>query len=496
VLTRALGLLRDQVLTARFGLGHELDAYILALSIPDLLFTLMSGGALSSAFIPTFVQLRRSGDERAAWRMASGVLVAVAMGVTALTVLAWLLTPLLVRDGLARDAAPQTQELAVRLLRIVLLQPLFLSLATVATAILQSFDRFALPAFAPAAYNACIILGALLLSPAIGIYGVALGVVAGGVLFLLVELPSVVRLGLTIPRRWPLSEPHVRSTFAVMLPRIIGQVAVQVNILIALYLAAGLGNDRVSAFRLAYTLFLLPVGLFGISVSTVAFPTLSRHAGAQDLDSFLRVLRRAMRGMLFFVLPASAGLIMLREPIISLIYERGEFGHADTLLTAQPLLYSCFGMWAYALVDVLPRAFYALHDTRTPVRIAVGVVVLDLGLSLLLVRPMGLGGLALALALATMVHVALLMYALRRKVGALVNGATARFVVKALAATLLMLGALWLARPLVEGYESMRLAAKAVRVGMAVASGGAVYLLASIALGQEEVATLLRIARR
>lgn len=504
MLSRILGLVRDLVITYIFGLGYQLSAYGIALTVPDMLFVLMSGGALGSALIPILTRLRDSGDEAAAQRLATGMLAVIGVSIALLTFVAWILAPLLVRDVVAPQAAARTQDLAIGLMRVVLFQPLFLSLAAVATAILQSHDQFTLPAFAPVAYNLSIIGGAVLLHGPLGMYGVAVGVVVGGFLFLAMQLPSVARLGLFrgIPSSFPawpasvLADPNVWLTGKLMLPRIAGQAAVQANYVVAVSLASGLGQPQVGALRLANTLFVLPVGLFGTSIATVAFPTLSREAVDRDPGRFLYLLRRSIRGVLFFVLPASVGMILLREPIISLIYQHGRFDQSDTLLTARPLLYFCLAMWAFALVDILPRAFFALQDTRTPVKIAVGSVLLDIALSLLLVRLMGLGGLALAFALATTVQVFLLIRTLSGRIGDVLDRPTLMFFVKAVLACALMVFYLWLAIPLLAGYATMPLFLKAVSVGFTVGVGATVYLLTSVLLGQEEVGTLLRLAHR
>ena len=185
VLSRALGLVRDVVIAQRFGTRSELDAYTLAFTVPDQLFILISGGALSAAFIPVFTQLLDSGDEERAQRMAAGVFGMVAVVVTLLVAISWVFAPEIVNRGVASQSSnPETRRLAVNLMRILLLSPLMLSLASVATALLQSYDEFTIPALAPIAYNTCIILGALLLAPVIGIQGVAIGVVIGSFFFL------------------------------------------------------------------------------------------------------------------------------------------------------------------------------------------------------------------------------------------------------------------------------------------------------------------------
>ncbi len=490
-----LGLVRDVVIAANIGPHGQYDAYVLAMRIPDMLFILMTGGALSSAFIPIFTRLLQT-DEKGAWRMASGAMFSLAVGVAAIAALCSIFAPQLIRYVLGFEASPQIQDLAIGLVRIVLIQPLFLSLAVVATSILQSFDRFTLPALAPIAYNSCIILGALagplLFAHGFEIYGVAIGVVVGAVLFFLTQLPATLRMGLRWPETGPLSDPNVRRTFRLLLPRVAGSAAVEANAWVAYILAAGLQTGAIAHFRLAYVVFLLPVGVFGTSVSTAAFPTMSREALETDPERFLYVLRRTIRSSLFLVIPAGLGILMLREPIVSLIYQRGETHASDVLMIAQPLLFFALGTWAYSMVDVLPRAFYALQDTVTPVRIALATVALDTILSILLVRPFGLGGLALAFSVAAFVQVGALVWALDRRVGPVFDRSVLEFLARAFVAAAAMLIFLAFAQHWVSGWATMRFAEKLLRVGTVVIAGAAIYLGLSAALHQEEVRVLRR----
>lgn len=495
VLSRMLGLVREQVLYAHFPLGTQIDAYALAFAIPDQIFILVSGGALGAAFIPVFTQIWHSGDEELAWRMASGVFICVAVTVIILAGATWVFAPILVRDGVARHAPIATQDLTVQLMRILLLSPVFLSIASLATSILQSFDRFVLPAIAPVIYNLCIIFGILFLAPRYGIYGGAVGVVVGSAIFCAVQVPSVIGSGFRLRRTWPLKDRHVRRTIRLLLPRIAGQSAVQLNVLVALYLAAQLGDGEVAAFRAASVLLSLPVGLFATSMSTAVFPSLSRMAADGDSTNFLVLLRRSIRGVLFFVVPASVGLMVLREPIVSLVYEYGAFTPNDTLLVARPLLYFSIGLWAFALVDLLPRAFYAIQDSMTPLKITCLVVGVDAALSFILVRPMGIAGLALAFASGLMLQVILLTRAMGRRAGNFLDPATLGFIAKVLIASALMLAALWTAHPILADVNSMPKVVLAVRVGFIVHLGIAVYFIASFVMKQHEVIVLWGVAR-
>lgn len=500
VLSRLLGLVRDQVIAWRFGDTNQFDAYVLAFQIPDTLFILVSGGALGTAFIPVFTGLLHSGDEEAAWRMAYGVMVVLGAGLVVLIAVTWIFAPALMSEGLARRDAPETRTLATGLMRVLLFSPLLLAMGSIATAILQSFDQFGVAAFAPAAYNVGIIGGALFIAPLFpdgyGMYGVATGVLVGTFFFLALQLPLTLRLGLRRFSTAPLRDPNVRTTLRLLFPRILGQSAIQISTLITFFLAAGLAENGPTAYRLAFTLFVLPVGLFATSVGTVAFPSMSREAEEADTATFSYLLRRSMRAILFFVLPGSVGLALLRLPITKLIYQHGEFSAQGTELTANTLAYFCLGMWAYALLDIVPRAFYAMQDTRTPVLIALGVVVLDVALSFLLGSLIGLGGLALAFAIASMVQVIALLFALNHRTGFTLDPNTLRFGLKAAAATMVMAATVLLAGPLWRGYQTLGTVELLLRLGAVICAAAGAYLLVSLLLKQEEIGTLRRIVRR
>ncbi|ACZ42516.1 integral membrane protein MviN [Thermobaculum terrenum ATCC BAA-798] len=497
VLSRVLGLVRDQVILALIGPGRDYDAYLLALQVPDLLFILMSGGAFSAAFIPVFTRLIQSHGDDEAWDMASGVMWTTVSIAVVLILLVWIFAPQIVAYGIARRSHdPYVVQKTTELLRLVVFQPLFLLLASVATAVLQSFDRFLVPAIGPIIYNISIIVSTLLFSRWLGIDAVAIGVVVGAVLFFLIQLPFLLQMGLSTRWQPPFANQHVRRTFILLAPRIVGQAAVQVNTMVALYLAAGLGTGRVTAFRVASLLFALPVSLFGTSVATAAFPALSREAGAMDIAAYKSVLKRAVKGVIFFILPASVGMMLLREPIIALLFERGKFTREDTLLTAQPFFFFAVGMWAYALVDMLPRAFYALQDTLTPLKVALVTVLLDIFVSFILVGPLGLRGLAFAFSLATIVQVLALSYLLRSRVGEWIDSEMINFLLKCCIATVLMGGLLILLRPWVVNYHLLSFPDFLVRllIVIAVAAGG--YLGVSTALGQSEVRVVLNMVLR
>lgn len=441
VLSRVLGLAREVAISSRFGTGPELDAYLAAFRVPDILFQLMAGGALASAFIPTFAGLLAKGEEREAWRLVSDLFKAIVLGVGLLSVLAAVLALPVVRYVVAPGFTAEQQALTANLMRIMLLTPIVFSVSGVFMGILNSHHRFLAAALAPCAYNLAIIFGAVALSPRMGAYGLALGVAIGAVLHYCVQLPQVWRLlraGTTgesttstaPPLRRPAGSraspvpaagatswvsPHLREVLRLMLPRAVGLAAVQVNFLVNTILASTMSPGSLSTINYAWILMLLPQGVFAQGIATVVFPTFSSLAAKDDRDGLVGLLLRAVSAVLFLSVPATIGLLVLRGPIVSLVYERQAFGVDSRSAVARVLAFYALGLCAHSGLEVLTRAYYSLHDTRTPVMVGVAAMLLNVVLSLVLRQPLREGGLALANTVATWIEFALLWFIFARR---------------------------------------------------------------------------------
>jgi len=507
VLSRLLGLGREIAISSRFGTSGELDAYLAAFRIPDTLFQLMAGGALASAFIPTFAGLLAASDDRAAWRLASDIIRILLLLLGALSALCALLAGPLVRYLVAPGFEPERQALTASLMRMMLLTPAVFAVSGVFMGILNSYRRFLAAALAPSAYNLAIILGALFLAPAFGVYGLALGVVVGAVLHYLVQLPQVWRLmtrGEPLPQPLPdcgegslppsrvsgrgaggvRFSPHVREVGRLMLPRTLGLAAVQVNFLVNTILASLLSPGSLATINFAWMLMLLPQGVVAQGVATAVFPTFSAQAARKELDQMQSLLLRALRGVLFLAIPATVGLIVLRRPIVSLVFQRAAFGSASVVAVATVLAFYSLGLCAHSGLEVLTRAFYALHDTRTPVAVGLVAMGLNVVFSLALMGVLREVGLALANSLATWLEVALLWAILGRRLAGLRLGPLAPDLARTGLAAAAMALALLPLRLL-----PLPLAGQGI-LGMAV--GAIVYAAAGAILGVPEV----RLARR
>lgn len=439
LLSRATGLLRDIIITARFA-GPDLGAYVAAFRITDLLYMVIIGGALGSSFIPVFIQIwDRDGSARA-WRLASAVLT-WALGLLALASgLIWLLAPLLMAWFYAGLDAP-TLELITALTRLFLLSPLLLGLGGLAMAALNARERFALPALAPAIYNLGIIGGALFLAP-LGIWGLAWGVVAGAGAYLLVQLPGLWRLGMRLRLTLGRDLVELGVIARQMAPRVLGQSAAQVSLLITAALTArlALGAGPLAGLNWAYQLMLLPYGIFSLSLSTVAFPRLARLFAEGRRDELAASVRDTLGTILFLTLPATVGLALLATPLVRLIFQRGAFDEVALAYTVMPLLAYATALPAFAASEILIRACYAMQQTWTPVLIGLLQVTLNLGLGMLaLALGGGVGALALAFSIANNLEALLLLLVLGRRLPGIWRDGT---LWRSLAASALASGAL------------------------------------------------------
>ena len=496
--SRVLGWVRLLVIGSQFGASRELDAYFAAFRIPDAIFQLVVAGALSAALIPVFQGYRAREQEAEAWRLASSVINLVLIALAGFSLLMAIFAPLIVPIVTPGFDAPTT-ELTIRMTRVMLLSPVFIGMGAVVSGILNSYERFAVPAIAPLLYNLAIIGAAIVLAPILGVEGLAVGVAIGSLLHLLVQLPNLASVGQRYDLFVSLAHPGVRRVAWLMGPRTLGLAAVQVNFLASTLLASGQPEGSVTAYNYAFQLMQVPVGVVGVSVAIALFPRLSRDAALGRVREVRRQLSTSLRVLLFISLPLTAIMTVLREPLTAVFFQYGLFSAQSTARTADALLFFTLGLAAQSLVPVLARAFYALQDTRTPVVWAVVAVALNVPLMAALVGPMGVGGLALALTITATLEVIGLLWALRGRLGG-VDGAEllaslARSTAAAAAAALIMLGGLqltesWFADLLAHGLGRL-LALLALSI-----LGTLAFLAVAVALRSREIGEVARLMGR
>ncbi|MEJ7900715.1 MAG: murein biosynthesis integral membrane protein MurJ [Thermomicrobiales bacterium] len=446
VLSRMLGLAREIILARQFGTGPEMDAYVSAFRIPDLLFLVVMAGAFGAAFIPVFGQYLEADDQDRAWRLASSVLTWAGVSVVILSGLCFLLArPLMfvVAPGFDR----QTEDTAVQLMRILLLSPVFLGLGIAAKGILEAHNQFTLPSIAPLVYNVAIIIGAVFFVPEYGIYAVGWAVIFGALGHFLVQTPGLIRAGMRFRPSLDRNVEGLGEVARLFGPRVVGLAVFQVNFIAVTAFASTTGDESVSAINYAWQLLMLPHGVLALSISTVAFPTLAALYSRGDKAQFATTLDRTLRPLLFLSIPAGIGLLLLRKPIVQVIFESGNFDASSTRLVIAPLAAFAAGLLGYALTEILTRVFYALRDTMTPVITGVLTVVLNLLLCVLFMESLGYTGLALALSVTTAAEAVILLLFLRGRIGQVVAVGFGPWLLKVVGASIAMTGVIVLTSP-------------------------------------------------
>jgi putative peptidoglycan lipid II flippase len=488
--SRLLGWVRLLVIGSQFGASRELDAYFAAFRIPDAIFQLVVAGALSAALIPVFQGYRAREQEGEAWRLASSVINLVVIALAALSLLMAIFAPMIVPVVAPGFDAP-TSELTVRMTRVMLLSPVFIGMGAVVSGILNSYERFAIPALAPLIYNVAIILAAILLAPVMGVEGLAVGVAVGSLAHLAIQLPNLGRVGQRYDLSIGLRHPGVRKVAWLMGPRMLGLAAGQINFIVSTVLASGLAEGSITAYNYAFQLSQIPVGVLGVSVAVALFPTLSRDAALGRINEIRRQVASSLRILVFLAAPLSAFMIVLAEPLAAVFFQYGLFGQRATERTASALVFFSIGLGGHIVVHVLTRAFYAMQDTRTPVLWAIVAVAINVPLMILLVGPMGVAGLALALSISAVLEVIGLIWALRRRIDSVEEASVLRSVgrsaVAAAAAALLMLGGLRLVEDWLGPLLSNGLGRLVVLAGLS-AAGVAIFVLVAAALKSPELA--------
>ncbi len=500
VASRLLGLVRNAVLLNYFGTSRDYDAFLSAIAIPDLVFQVLAGGAVGSAFIPVFKTYMSRGEDREAWRLVNTVLgiAAVGVGLTAV-VLMFLAHPLMEIVVPGRDQ--EFKQQAAGLARIMLISPLIFALSGFVTSVLHSYQRFGWAALAPVLYNLGIIVAAVLLTPYLGITGAAIGVVIGAMLHLVVQYPVARHHGLRWSAGFDLHHPAVREVGRLFAPRMLGLAVVQINQLTNVILASFLVVvGALTALNVAWMVLMAPLVL-AMAVGTALFPTLA-EAGAENRREELRDLfSLALRLILFITVPVSLGLMIVARPLVQLLFERGAFTATSTEMTAWALTFYAIGLAGHATVEIADRVFYALHDTATPVRIALGTVSANIVLSLILMQtPLSYAGLALANSLAALAEAAILFWLLSARLRGSdldpglgrISRALASFLVAAVPMWVVSYLALHLLGP---ALDSTLPGSQFVLLGSVGLLGALVYLSISAAFGSEELSTLLRLVR-
>lgn len=486
ILSRILGLARDMVFTRLFGADWMMDAFIIANRIPNMLRRFFAEGAFAQAFVPVLNEVRVEGGDAAVRRLTANVAGTLGAIVFVVTVVGILAAPVLVAGfapGFLND--DKTFSLTTVMLRFTFPYLLFISLTSLAASVLNTYGRFAVPAFTPVLLNVVLIAAALYLSPMFDrpTLALAIAVFVGGLVQLMFQLPAVWRLKLLSRPRWGWHDSSVRKIMLLMIPAIIGSSVVQINLVIDNVLASFLGEGRPTWLYYSDRLMEFPLGVFGIALATVILPSLSRSFTGKNAQEFGATLDWALRLVMLIALPATIGLALLAGPLVTTLFYGGVFSETDVMMTRASLWAFSGGLLAFISIKILAPGYFSRQDTRTPVKYGMVALVVNLFLNLLFVW--GLmrldimathAGLAAATTCAAFVNAALLFAGLRRQ--GLIQGQSGWGVLllRALIANAVLVAFLWQFSPSLQWWLSADVWLRVRQLAMLVVGGAGVYV--------------------
>ncbi|HWI52008.1 MAG TPA: murein biosynthesis integral membrane protein MurJ [Symbiobacteriaceae bacterium] len=480
VASRLLGYVRESLLAARFGATHTTDAYLVAQEIPTSLFASVSA-ALVMVVIPVYRSVVERRGEEAGWRLINTILNVTLLLAVILSGLGWVLTPAII-PRLVPGLPAAALDLAVTLTRTMLPMMFFLAIAGVASAVLNANELFTAPSLAGFVSNVAVIGGLLIVSGPAQIHWVAYAVVLGAVFTVLIQVPWLPRLGYRYQPRLDWHDPGLHQVLRLILPVILTTLAIQAQNFVDRYLASGLAEGSISALNYAVRVNSLPYGVVGAAITTVLYPNLAALVARGDQGDLGQMVVRGLRMLSFILLPMAVGLIVFREPVVQLFFQRGAFDPRATAATAFALQFYAAGILFFGWLDLLNRCFFALQDTITPMLACIGMVLLNICFNLALVGPLSHGGLALGTSLSTAVAIGFLLWRLARRLGTLDMRALVKTV--ALHLTSAVAGGL-------VGYISYIAAGRlhlVLRLGVGLSAIVLVHVLTGALLGSNELA--------
>jgi len=484
VASRFLGLVREIVTAALFGATDEKAAYVIGYYLPFFIQRLLLGGTLSIVFIPTISRYLSRGDTEEVKQVTRNLLTVVVLAGVGMVLVGELAAPLFVRLAAPGfSSTPGLLGLAILLTRIIFVAMFFLALSVFTTGYLQAYHHFTVPALAPLLFNGVIIAGTLILGPRVGIAGLAISWILGTAAQFFVQLPAAKRFGFQLRPLLNLRHPAIREIGRLAIPAMLGLAVIEINAYVdrffASFLPAAPGVNAVAVLDYAYEVVQAPTGIFAISIAMAVFPSLARHAAVGARDDLRATSSVGLRTTVFTILPVAALLLVLRDPVVRVLFERGQFSAAATGAVASALAAFAVGLPAFAAYYVVTRSYYALQDMATPVRIGVGMIVLNAVLDYLLMQFLGVAGLALSTSIVGYMNVGALLWILRGKLGRIDGGRLVQTILRTglaaaiAAAVMVFLGAGIPAVVVVGG-----LTGQLLQVGLAATGGFGVYLLA------------------
>ncbi len=419
-ISRLLGFIRDIFIAKIFGTSVFADSFFVAFRIPNLLRDLVGEGAANAAFVPVFSEYLVKKDRNDYWNLINALFKLMAILLAAITVLGVFFSPLIVRiiaPGFKVD--PQKFLTTINLTRIIFPYIFFVGISAFLMAVMHSFKSFAAPAFSPAMLNICLIIGAVWWTKHLGIYGLAWAVLLGGVIQILIQVIPLFKTGFRFNPKSSLKHPAMGKISKLLFPRFLGSCVYQINLFVDTMLASlsgVVGAGGVSALYYSNRLVQFPLAIFGVAVAQAALPTMSTQSQESSLKNLARTVSFSLRSVFFITIPSAVGLMVLARPIVSLLFERGEFNAYSTGITSSALTFYSLGLFAYAGIKILVSAFYSMQDTFTPVKVASFSLIINVVLNLILMFPLKVGGLALATSISATSNFLFLFILLKKRI--------------------------------------------------------------------------------
>jgi putative peptidoglycan lipid II flippase len=490
--SRIFGYLRDMIQAYYMGTGRSADAFTIAYIIPNLLRRLTAEGAMTAAFVPVFSRLKSKESRDELWKFANAFFFDLTVIMAGIVVLGMIFSPLLVKViGVGFQDAQGKLDLTIALTRMMFPYIFLVSLSALAMAVLNSFHTFFVPALTPVLFNLAVITLAVCFAgrsqePA---YVFAAGVVAGGFLQLAFQLPFLWRKGMNFRFGLSFTHPAVKKVGRLMVPGVIGAGVYQINFALSRMIASLLPEGSVASLYYSSRVQELTLGLFSVALSIALLPTFSDLAASRDYPRMKTTLHFSFRTVSFITFPALVGLVVLNQPIIQVLYQRGQFDAASTVMTSNCLLYFALGLPFISGVKILAPAFYSLKDTRTPVIVASVVMVLYILLALVLMGPLQVGGIALALSISSVFNFLGLYYLMEKKIGPVDKSSFLPSVLKSMFAAVVMgAGVMWVFRFL--EYQDADILGKIIRLAAGIVTGITIYFLLSLVINREDLRSL------
>lgn len=499
MLSRIFGFIRDMVVAGFFGAGMATDAFFVAFRIPNLLRRLLGEGSLTVSFVPVFTEYLTKKSKEEACELANITVTALSALLVIVTLLGILLSPLIVTvmaPGFVKS--PIRYDLAVFLTRLMFPYIFFISLVALCMGILNSLRHFAAPAISPVILNIAMIATTLALRDLFRepIIALAVGVLIGGALQLAMQWPFLVKMGVRLKPDFRFKHAGLRQMGTLLVPTLIGSSVYQINIFIGTILASLLPGGSVSFLYYADRLVELPLGVFAIAVGTASLPSFSEQVSTGDFENLKKTISFSLRLILFITIPATVALIVLRVPIISVLFQRGAFDSQSTLLTAQALLYYALGLWAFSVIRVIDSAFFSIQDRKSPLKAAFVSLFVNVVFSIVLMFPLKHGGLALATSIASAVNVIILTIILRKKIGTFLDETFYHSIGRTIMASVLMWGALIIMAFLMTWNNAASLHARSTFLTVSITVGLATFLISSRFLKNQEMMILINAVKK